>query len=80
MTPKTVTTPSISVETDAGAIAGAVREVATVADDTIKALNTPAETQGRLNVAEQKIKDQNASAVDRAITTSNNEDLDKALS
>lgn len=81
LTPKpAVTIPSIPVTTDAGEIAGAVKEVATVADDVIKVENTPQMVQGRLNAEEQAAKDKIAKDSRRALKTGNLEKIDEDLS
>lgn len=81
LTPKpAVIIPSVSATTDVGAVANAVKEIATVADDVIKAENTPQMVQGRLNAEEQTEKDRIAKDSQEALKTGDLDQVNKDLS
>lgn len=78
-TPAT-TTLSVGITSDIGAVANGIGEVAKTTAIVISTENSPQMIQGRLNAEEQKIKDQNAKAVDSGLKSGDLSDIEKRLS
>lgn len=80
-TASSAATPSASIDIAPGSsYAQAVTDVSGLAKTVIDDVNSPQEIQGRLNAQEQNIKDENANAVEKGLSTGDLSEIERRLS